>query len=77
LLTGLKANENHPLADLDPSKRNEQREQLIASILARLAGGRSTAKTRLDTITEEPQSASHFHKAPEAESTPCEPEPRK
>jgi hypothetical protein len=67
LLTGLKANENHPLADLDPNKRNAQREQLIASILARVAGGRSTAKTRLDTIKEEPTSTSHFQKAPEAE----------
>ena len=39
LRTDLEPNENHPLGVLSPEKRSEQRERLIASILARLAAG--------------------------------------
>lgn len=39
LRTDLEANEHHPLARLDPAIRSEQREALIAAILARLANG--------------------------------------
>lgn len=39
LLADIKANEQHPLAKLPPATRDAQRQQLIASILARLASG--------------------------------------
>ena len=35
----LEPNENHPLNGIDPARREEQRRQLFASILARLANG--------------------------------------
>lgn len=39
LQSDLAANDRHPLAQLDPETRNERRQQLIASILARIANG--------------------------------------
>ena len=41
LRTDVEANDHHPLGQMDPTLRNEQRETLIASILARLANGPS------------------------------------
>lgn len=52
LCTDLVVNEDHPLARLDPAVRNEQRQRLIASILARLASGRSSLPSAIDTMTE-------------------------
>jgi hypothetical protein len=39
LHSDIEANERHPLANLTPAIRDAQRQQLIASILARLASG--------------------------------------
>lgn len=59
LHTDLAANGSHPLANLDPSTRNSQRQQLIALILARLAGGSISEKRPVDTMEEaEDQSTS-------------------
>jgi len=35
----LEPNENHPLGNIDPAAREEQRRQLFATILARIANG--------------------------------------
>ena len=48
----LAPNENHPLAGVDPERRNADRQQLIASILARLANGPSLNTGKVDTMTE-------------------------
>jgi hypothetical protein len=58
----LKGNDNHPLAGLDPVHRSEQRELLIATVLARLANGSPAPPTV--TITEDGVSSS-----PTAESS--------
>jgi hypothetical protein len=59
LHTDLAANANHPLANVDPSTRNRERQQLIASILARLAGGTISETRPVDTMNEsEDQSTS-------------------
>lgn len=59
LHTDLASNENHPLANLDPSTRNSERQKLIASILARLAGGSISETRPVDTMNEaEDQSTS-------------------
>lgn len=52
LCTDLPANDNHPLARLDPAQRAEQRQRLIASILARLASGPSSIPMGVDTMRE-------------------------
>lgn len=52
LCTDLADNEDHPLARLDPAVRNEQRQRLIASILARLASGPSSLPAAIGTMTE-------------------------
>ena len=59
LHTDLAANANHPLAKVDPSTRNGERQKLIASILARLAGGSISEKQPVDTMNKaEDQSTS-------------------
>lgn len=50
LRTDLQPNHQHPLAGLDPGVRGQQREQLISSILARLAAGRSTMPMSIGRI---------------------------
>jgi len=50
LQTDLEPNVNHPLAALDSVLRTERREQLIGSILARLATGPSPSAMRLDRM---------------------------
>lgn len=46
----LEPNEYHPLSGIDPEQRNSDRQQLIASILARLANGQSRNYSQLDTM---------------------------
>jgi hypothetical protein len=48
----LKPNEHHPLSGIDPERRNAERVQLIASVLARLANGQSAEADKVGTMTE-------------------------
>lgn len=48
----LKTNENHPLSGINPERRNAERVQLIASVLARLANGQSAEAVKVGTMTE-------------------------
>jgi hypothetical protein len=48
--TNLKPNDMHPLAELEPAVRGEQREKIMASILARLANGGSAVPPAVDTM---------------------------
>ena len=66
LHSDLKANDSHPLANLDPVVRSEQREKLIASILARLANGRSAVPPALDTMQEERRKIARTRESSEA-----------
>lgn len=50
LRTDLQPNHHHPLAGLAPDVRGQQREELISSILARLAAGRSTSPISIGRI---------------------------
>ena len=43
-------NENHPLADVDPERRSQQRQTVIAAILARLAEAQSSRRKKAATI---------------------------
>jgi hypothetical protein len=52
--TDLKPNDMHPLAELEPAARCEQREKVMASILARLANGGSAVPPAVDTMPKEP-----------------------
>lgn len=56
----LAPNDHHPLSGVDPERRNADRQQLIASILARLASGPTSNTDKVDTMSEakriEPQS---------------------
>ena len=59
LHTDLAANASHPLANIDPQTRSCERQRLIASILARLAGGTISETRPVDTMNEsEDQSTS-------------------
>lgn len=46
----LAPNNAHPLAGIDPERRNAERLQLIAAILARLANGQSSTIDTGDTM---------------------------
>lgn len=46
----LEPNDAHPLAGIDPERRNAERLQLIAAILARLANGQSSTIDTVDTM---------------------------
>ena len=59
-------NRQHPLAGLDPEVRGQQREQLISSILARLATGRSSLPATISRMDVEPKVADS-ETSPEAE----------
>ncbi len=48
----LAPNDSHPLSGIDPERRNAERLQLIASILARLANGQSSVSGKVDTMME-------------------------
>ena len=48
----LEPNENHPLNGIDPARREEQRQQLFASILARLANGPSIETSKPATMKD-------------------------
>ena len=48
----LKPNDRHPLSGIDPERRNAERVQLIASVLARLANGPSAEESKTDTMAE-------------------------
>lgn len=48
----LAPNDSHPLFGIDPKQRNADRQQLIASILARLASGQSSDSCKVDTMRE-------------------------
>ena len=48
----LAPNDHHPLSGVDPERRNADRQQLIASILARLASGQSSKSGTVDTMTD-------------------------
>lgn len=48
--TDMEPNTHHPLAALAPEKRAEQRQCLIAAILARLASGVSSDAPAVDTM---------------------------
>ena len=59
LHTDLAANANHPLANIDSQTRSCERQRLIASILARLAGGSISETRPVDTMKKaEDQSTS-------------------
>lgn len=66
LRTDLKANDRHPLADLEPATRGEQRERLMASILARLANGRSAVQAGIDTMSEQPKPTTRTQESSES-----------
>jgi hypothetical protein len=55
----LAPNDNHPLFGIDPESRTAARQQLIASILARLANGQSATSGKVDTMTEAATSEQH------------------
>lgn len=44
------SNEQHPLANVEPSTRSMQRQTVIASVLARLAEGQSDEEQNVATI---------------------------
>jgi hypothetical protein len=48
----LAPNDSHPLFGINPERRNADRQQLIASILARLASGQSSDSGKVDTMAE-------------------------
>ncbi len=49
----LEPNENHPLLALGPDRRAEARQQLLATILARLASGPGKNDEKESTIQDE------------------------
>ena len=53
----LAPNDHHPLAGVDPERRNADRQQLIASILARLANGPSLNSSGVGTMIEAERTA--------------------
>jgi len=67
LCTDLPANDDHPLARLDPMQRAEGRQRLIASILARLASGPSSISVGIDTMTDSGSGADRKKDTNEAE----------
>lgn len=48
----LEPNENHPLVGLDPARREEERRQLFATILARIANGPAMSEDKQRTMEE-------------------------
>lgn len=53
LCTCLDPNDRHPLAELDPTVREAERQKLLASILARMASGPIQSSHQTDKIEEQ------------------------
>jgi hypothetical protein len=49
----LEPNENHPLFGVDPVRREAERQQLFATILARLANGPAKENAKQSTMEDE------------------------
>ena len=54
----LEPNENHPLFGVDPVRREAERQQLFATILARLANGPAKNDAKPSTMEDEDTSES-------------------
>jgi hypothetical protein len=52
LRSDLQPNDRHPLTGLGAEQRGEQREKIIASILARLANGNPPASVHIVTMED-------------------------
>lgn len=67
LRSDLEPNEQHPLAKLDSTVRDAQRQRLIASILARLANGPIQESNATVTMRVDPHAARDADESSQAE----------